>query len=90
MPVSSNETELRASERPSSRVWLPELIYEALPYCYILIGFSALFTSLYISEWYWVVPHCVLLAGASLHAGASILMKRQQARGGNSELATST
>ncbi|MEL7024773.1 MAG: hypothetical protein AAGL69_13620 [Pseudomonadota bacterium] len=87
---SINESSARAYEGASRRVWLPELAYEALPYCYILIGFSALFTSLYISEWYWIVPHCILLAAASLHAGASILVKRQRARSGDGEFATST
>jgi hypothetical protein len=41
----------------SKKIWLPKLIYDALPYFYILSGFLAFLATLYISDWFWVLPH---------------------------------
>ncbi len=58
------------------RIWLPSLVYECLPYFYILAGFSALFATLYINAWYWVVPHWILFTALCLHSGLRILYRR--------------
>lgn len=80
MSSSSANTTRSIQSSVGGKIWLPELVYEALPYLYILGGFSALFTSLYISEWYWIVPHCTLITALLTHAGFSILIKRGKAR----------
>ena len=42
------------------RVWLPRLLYAALPYFYVLSGLAAFLATVYITEWFWVLPHYVL------------------------------
>lgn len=58
------------------KIWLPALIYECLPYFYILAGFTALFATLYINDWYWMVPHWLLFTALCVHAGAKIVSRR--------------
>jgi hypothetical protein len=48
----------------SKKIWLPKLIYDALPYFYILSGFLAFLATLYISDWFWVLPHYILFSAA--------------------------
>ncbi len=62
------------------RVWLPRTLYECLPFAYISTGFAAFFATLYIPEWYWVVPYYLLIACASIHAGIYIWIRRFSAR----------
>ncbi len=64
----------------SRRVWLPQLLYECLPYFYILAGFAALFATLYINAWYWVVPHWILFTALCLHLGIHTLHRRYRHR----------
>lgn len=67
-------------QRAARKVWLPDVVYEALPYFYILAGFASLFATLYINAWYWVVPHWILFTALCLHAGFHILFKRLRYR----------
>jgi len=60
------------------RVWLPKLIYDALPYFYLASGFAAFFATLYISDWFWVVPHYVLFIAACLHLGVAVYRRRHR------------
>ena len=59
------------------KVWLPKLIYDALPYFYVTSGVAALFSTLYINHWLWVVPHYVLFSAACVHLGWSVYRKRR-------------
>ncbi|MEL6367180.1 MAG: hypothetical protein AAFR91_11355 [Pseudomonadota bacterium] len=91
MSESSKKTEpLNRQSGDRDKVWLPEIVYESLPYLYLLAGFGALFTSLYITEWYWVLPHCLLVTAVGTHAGVSILLKRLRARAGRNATAAQT
>ena len=91
MSESRNTTEtLTRLSGDREKVWLPEIVYEALPYLYLLVGLGALFTSLYITEWYWIVPHCLLITAVGIHAGVSILLKRLRARAGQNATAAQT
>ena len=58
------------------KIWLPRIVYDALPYFYLTAGFAAFFATLYISEWFWVVPHYILFSGVCLHLGATIYARR--------------
>jgi fatty acid desaturase len=60
----------------SRKIWLPKLIYNALPYVYLFSGVAALFATLYISDWFWVLPHYLLFAGACLHMGLLVYRRR--------------
>ena len=66
----------RIGQAAARKVWLPRLVYECLPYFYILAGFAALFATLYINAWYWVVPHWILCTALCLHFGANTLYRR--------------
>ncbi len=72
--------QMRAAELARRKIWLPRLVYESLPFAYITVGFGAFFATLYIPEWYWVVPYYFLFACASIHAGLFIWAKRLAAR----------
>ncbi|MEN7342524.1 MAG: hypothetical protein AAAFM81_06245 [Pseudomonadota bacterium] len=78
MATLDDTTVTPAFSAPSrqGKVWLPNVIYECVPYFYILAGFAAFFTTLYIEDWYWMVPHWVLLTALCLHVGGGILYKR--------------
>lgn len=68
----------------TQRIWLPKLVYDSLPYFYILSGLSAFFATIYITEWFWVVPHYVLFSFACLHLGFYV-HRRRQTRSAESE-----
>ena len=67
----------KASGRISRRIWLPSAIYNALPYFYLVAGISAFFTTMYISDWFWVLPHYLLFSAACVHLGIVIYRKRR-------------
>jgi len=60
------------------KIWLPKLIYDSLPYFYLAAGFAAFFATLYISEWFWVVPHYLLFSGACLHLAVKVSRMRRK------------
>ena len=62
----------------SRKVWLPKFCYDALPYFYLTAGFAAFFATLYISDWFWVLPHYLLFSIACLHLGFAILRRRHR------------
>ena len=64
------------------KIWLPKLVYDCLPYFYLTAGFAAFFATLYISEWFWILPHYLLFSAACLHLGFAIRARR--AKSGNS------
>ena len=43
-------------------------------------GFLAFFATLYISEWFWVLPHYLLFSVACLHLGAVVYRRRRRPR----------
>lgn len=60
------------------KVWLPKLAYDCLPYFYLTAGFAALFATLYIADWFWVLPHYALFAVACLHMSFRIFGLRHK------------
>jgi len=67
-----------AKELASRTIWLPNLLYDALPYFYLTAGFAAFFATLYISEWFWVLPHYLLFSAACIHLGIYIYQRRHK------------
>lgn len=53
----------QASYHPAFR----GLLRDSLPYCYLTAGFAALFATLHISDWFWVLPYSLLAMGGVLH-----------------------
>ncbi len=64
----------------SRKIWLPKLLYNALPYFYLVAGVAALLATLYISNWYWILPHYLLFAAACLHMGMLVYRRRGRKR----------
>ena len=62
----------------SRRIWLPKLLYDALPYFYLSSGLAAFFATLYISEWFWILPHYVLFSFVCFHLGVIVYRRRHQ------------
>ena len=62
----------------SKKIWLPKLVYDALPYFYLVAGFAAFIATLYISEWFWVLPHYILFSVACIHLGILVYRRRRR------------
>ena len=60
------------------KIWLPKFLYDALPYFYLVSGVAALFATLYISDWFWVLPHYLLFSGACIHLGVTVYRRRNR------------
>ena len=62
----------------SRKIWLPKLVYDALPYFYLFAGLLAFFTTLYISDWFWLLPHYLLFSAACFHLGMLVYRRRHR------------
>lgn len=62
----------------SRKIWLPKLLYDALPYFYLASGLSAFFATLYIAEWFWVLPHYLLFSIICVHLGIIVYRRRHR------------
>jgi hypothetical protein len=60
----------------SRKIWIPKLLYAALPYFYIMSGIASLVATLYIGHWFWILPHYLLFAAACVHMGVMIYLRR--------------
>ncbi len=77
MELGANQEDSHATEvLLEKRIWLPKLLYDGLPYFYLTAGFAAFFATLYINEWFWVVPHYLLFSAACLHLGFAVRRRR--------------
>lgn len=77
-PTETQQMTRDTGQVMSRKIWLPRLIYDILPYFYIASGFAALFATLYISAWFWVLPHYLLFSAACVHLG--IVIQRRRSR----------
>ena len=85
MALSETQQVTRNTGKIANRkIWLPKLLYNALPYFYIFSGFAAFFATLYISEWFWVLPHYLLFSAACIHLGAFVYRRRHTRASGAS------
>jgi hypothetical protein len=62
------------------KIWLPKVLYDLLPYFYLTSGFAAFFATLYISNWFWVLPHYLLFSAGCLHLGFMVYRRRRTGR----------
>jgi len=60
------------------KIWLPKLAYDALPYFYLTAGFAAFFATIYITDWFWVLPHYLLFSAAIFHLAFVVIGKRKR------------
>ena len=62
----------------SRKIWIPKILYAALPYFYVCSGLAALLATLYIGHWFWILPHYLFFAAACLHMGIMIHLRRHR------------
>jgi len=77
---TTQEIAHNAGSMATRKIWLPKLLYDTLPYFYLTSGFAAFFATLYISNWYWVLPHYLLFSAACLHLGLAVYRRRYRNR----------
>ncbi len=78
IPLSETQQATRTTGKVVSRkIWLPKILYDALPYFYLTSGFAAFFATLYISEWFWILPHYLLFSAACVHIGSIVYQRRR-------------
>ncbi len=80
-PAHFTETQeaTRDAERLVARkIWLPKLAYDALPWFYVGSGIAAFAATLYISEWFWILPHYLLFSVGCVHLGLLIYRRRRR------------
>jgi len=78
-PIALSETQQvtrNTGKLANKKIWLPKLLYDVLPYFYLTSGFAAFFATLYISEWFWVLPHYLLFSAACIHLGIFVYRRR--------------
>mgnify|MGYP001554711048 CR=1 FL=1 len=61
------------------KIWLPKLMYDALPFFYVGAGLAAFAATLYISAWFWILPHYLLFSVGCVHLGILIFRRRRRA-----------
>ena len=79
-PASLTETQQMtrdAGRFMARKIWLPKVVYDTLPYFYLIAGIGALLTTFYISGWAWLLPHGVtellaFVAAFALRASAIV------------------
>jgi hypothetical protein len=79
-PIALSDTQQvdrKAGSLATRKIWLPKLLYDLLPYFYLVSGFAAFFATLYISEWFWVLPHYLLFSAACVHLKILIYRRRR-------------
>jgi hypothetical protein len=62
------------------KIWLPKILYAALPYFYLLAGIVAIVATMYIGHWTWILPHYLIFSAACLHMGILIHRRRKSYR----------
>lgn len=77
---ATGEIARTAEKLATKKIWLPKVLYDGLPWFYLVAGFSALFATIYVSTWLWVVPHYLLFSFACIHLAFVVLRKRRRAR----------
>jgi hypothetical protein len=78
--TATQEVSRQAGNLMTRKIWLPRLLYDLLPYFYLTAGFAAFFATLYISEWFWVLPHYLLFSAACLHLAYAVYQRRKRSR----------
>lgn len=62
------------------KLWLPRIIYEALPYLYLFLGIIALVSAVHIPGWAWMLPYAILFSLICLHVSLAVIALRYNYR----------
>mgnify|MGYP000004671661 CR=1 FL=1 len=80
-PLTDTQQAARGSDSLLTRkLWIPTMLYAALPFFYILSGIAALLATLYIIDWFWVLPHYLLFSAVCVHMGVLVHRRRRRRR----------
>ncbi len=60
------------------KLWLPRAVYSAVPFFYLVCAICALLTTLYIADWFWLVPHYLLISFACVHMAILVFRPRRK------------
>lgn len=60
------------------KIWLPKALYAAVPFFYLIGAVCALLATLYVAEWFWLVPHYLLLSVACVHMAVFVFRRRRK------------
>jgi hypothetical protein len=58
------------------RIWLPKFVYDCLPWFYLSAGVLALLATIFVGDWFWILPYYFLFAAGCLHFGIFVLTCR--------------
>ena len=72
------------------KIWIPKAVYDSLPWFYLIAGAAAFLATLYISDWFWILPHYLLFSAGCLHLGAIVLRRRRPADTASNESSEDT
>jgi hypothetical protein len=76
-PSGTQQVSRKEGRLTAKKIWLPKLLYDALPYFYLTSGCTAFLATMYISEWFWVLPHYLLFSAVCTHLGIVIYRRRR-------------
>lgn len=62
------------------KIWLPKALYSAVPFFYLICAVSALLATLYVAEWFWLLPHYLLFSFACVHMAVFVFRRRRKNR----------
>lgn len=62
------------------KLWIPKILYDALPWFYCFAGIASFLATLYIGDWFWILPHYLLFSVACCHLGVVIFRRRLRGR----------
>ena len=83
--TGSRRTRRKEDDWIGRKIWLPKLLYDALPYFYLGSGLAALFATIYITDWFWVVPHYALFSFLCFHLGVVVYRRRHRKISGQAD-----
>lgn len=84
-PTETQQLARRTGDIAGKKIWLPKILYDVLPAFYVFSGIAALMATLYINEWFWVLPHYLLFSAACAHLGVAIYRRRNRRAVDNDE-----
>ena len=77
-PTALSDTKKRTQSFLFRKIWLPKLVYALLPYFYLASGLVAFLATIYVSDWFWVVPLYLLFSAACVHLGVIVYRRRNR------------
>jgi hypothetical protein len=76
--TATQVTSRKTGNLATRKIWLPKLLYDGLPYFYLGSGIAAFLATIYISDWFWVLPHYLLFSAACLHLAFHVYWRRRR------------